>query len=303
MRAVSLVPAATEIAAALGLLDRIAAASHECDWPPEARALPRATACTVADPALPSAEVDRRVRESLAAGGTLYSLDEALLRRLAPEVILTQAVCAVCAPGYGSVEEFARTLPGPPAVLGLDPDSLQEVFLDVRRVAAALGAPERADRLLRVLATRVDAVRRAVAGRPRPRCLVLEWADPPYATGHWGPDLVDAAGGEEVLGRAGEDSRRISGEEIAAAAPEVVVLALCGYPVERALEDVPILRARPEWGALPAVRSGRVFAVDGSAFFSRPGPRLVDSIEILAGILHPDRFAIPVPGDSVRRVT
>jgi iron complex transport system substrate-binding protein len=178
-------------------------------------------------------------------------------------------------------------------VVSLDPTSLQEVLGDVRKVATALGAPDRADRVLRAMRSRMEGVRRAVQGLPLPRCFVLEWGDPPYATGHWGPEVVDAAGGFEVLGRVGEPSRRVTWEEIAAAAPEVVVLAFCGYPAERTLRDVPLLRARPEWGALPAVRDGRVYAVDGNAFFSRPGPRLVDSVEILAGILHPDRFRIP----------
>ena len=296
MKAVSLLPAATEIAGALGLADRLAAVSHECDWPAEVRRLPRATTCTVQDGTLSSGEVDSRVRASLAAGESLYRLDAALLRRLAPEVILTQAVCDVCAPEYGGVAEFARTLERPPRVVSLDPSSLEEVLGDFARVAEALGEPARAAPVVAALRSRLDAVRRAVAGRPRTRALVLEWADPPYATGHWGPDLVEAAGGVEVLGVAGKPSRRISWEEIGAAAPEVLVLAFCGYTAARTLEDLPLLRARPEWAALPAVRAGRVFAVDGNAFFSRPGPRLADSVEILAGLLHPG--SVPVPAGA-----
>jgi iron complex transport system substrate-binding protein len=186
--------------------------------------------------------------------------------------------------------------------VSLDPSSLDGVLGDIGRVAGALGAPERAAPLVVSLRARLDAVRNAVAGRPRPRCFVLEWGDPPYATGHWGPDLVEAAGGVEVLGRAGEPSRRVGWEEIAAAAPEVLVLAFCGYPAERTILDLPVLRARPEWAALPAVRSGRVFAVDGNAFFSRPGPRLVDSVEILAGLLHPDLLPARGAAEGVLRV-
>jgi len=300
VKAVSLLPAATEIAGALGLAGRLAAVSHECDWPEEVRRLPRATACTVQDGTLESGEVDRRVRASLAAGESLYRLDAGLLRRLAPEVILTQAVCDVCAPEYGGVAAFARTLARPPRVVSLDPSSLEEVLGDFARVAEALGAPERAAPAVAAIRARLDAVATAVAGRPRPRALVLEWADPPYATGHWGPDLVEVAGGTEVLGRAGEPSRRATWEAIAAAAPEVVVLAFCGYAAERTLRDLPLLRARPEWAALPAVRAGRVFAVDGNAFFSRPGPRLADSVEILAGLLHPG--SVPPPSGSAAPV-
>ncbi len=303
MKAVSLLPAATEIAAALGLLDRIRGVSHECDFPAEAALLPRITHCPIHGGELPSAEVDRWVRETLQSAGTLYRLDEAALRRIAPDVILTQALCDVCAVDYGSVREFAQTLPGPPLVLSLDPSTLEEVFGDVGRVAEALGAPDRAGPVVAALRARVEAVRaRASAEAGRARCAILEWTDPVYAAGHWNPELVALAGGIEVLGVAGEDSRRVPWEEVLAAAPEVVVLACCGYKAERTLRDVPALRSRPGWADLPAVRSGRVYAVDANAYFSRPGPRLVDSVEILAEILHPSAFAGRFPDRGVVRV-
>jgi iron complex transport system substrate-binding protein len=244
--------------------------------------------------------VDRRVSETLASSGTLYRLDEETVRRIAPDLVLTQTLCDVCAVDYGSVREFAETLPGPPRVLSLDPSTLEEVLGDVVRVAGAFGEPERAGPVVEGMRRRIEAVR-TVAARAvsRPRCMVMEWTDPVYAAGHWNPELVALAGGEEVLGRAGEDSRRVGWEQVLAAAPEVLVLACCGYTAARTLEDLPALRARPGWDGLPAVRAGRVFAVDANAYFSRPGPRIVDSLEILAAILHPDLFEGRFPDRGV----
>jgi iron complex transport system substrate-binding protein len=304
MKAISLLPAATEIVAALGLLDRLHGVSHECDFPPAAALLPRVTHCPIHGGALESGEVDRWVRETLESSGTLYRLDEALVRRIAPDLVLTQALCDVCAVDYGSVREFAKTLPGPPAVLSLDPSTLEEVVGDFERVARAFGEPERAGPVVAGLRARVEAVRAAAAAAAsRPRCFVLEWTDPVYAAGHWNPELVALAGGEEVLGRTGEDSRRVPWEEVLASAPEVIVLACCGYPAERTMKDVPALRARPGWADLPAVRAGRVYVVDANAYFSRPGPRLVDSLEILAEVLHPEVFGGRYPDRGVLRVT
>jgi iron complex transport system substrate-binding protein len=291
VRVVSLLPAATEIVAALGCLDALVGVSHECDWPPPVRDLPRVTRCAIHGNALPSAETDRWVADTLARTGTLYTMDEALLRELAPDVVVTQRLCDVCAVDYGTVAAFAATLPGPPAVVNLEPSSLDDVFDDVRRVAAALGVPERATAVIAALRTRVDAVAAATADRPRRRCVLLEWIDPPYRSGHWGPELVALAGGVDPLGRRGEDAARVAWDDVVAAAPEVLVLACCGYDVARTRADLPLLAARPGWHALPAVRAGAVFAVDGSACFSRPGPRLVDSLELLAELLHPDVFA------------
>ena len=303
MRAVALLPAATEIVAALGLLDRLGGVSHECDYPPAAALRPRATRCTMPGTGLPSGAVDRWVSETLAASGTLYRLDEEVIRAVAPDVIFTQALCDVCAVDQGSVRAFAETLPKRPLVVNLDPSTLDEVLGDVRKVAMALGEPARAEPLLKVLRKRVEVVRaEAAQAADRPRCFVIEWTDPVYAAGHWTPELVEIAGGTEVLGRAGEDSRRVSWEEVVAAAPEVLLLACCGYTAARTVADLPILRARPGWSDLPAVRSGRVFAVDGNAYFSRPGPRVVDSLEILAEVLHPEIFGGRFPERGVRRV-
>jgi iron complex transport system substrate-binding protein len=300
MRVVSLLPAATEITAALGMADALAAVSHECDWPPEVAARPRATRCDIHGNRLASRDTDRWVRERLRDAGTLYTMDEALLRTIAPDVILTQRLCDVCAVGYDSVTAFAATLPRPPRIVNLEPERLANVFEDVRRVAAALGVPERAERVVAALADRIAVVRRRTAALERRRCVLLEWIDPPFRSGHWGPELVDAAGGTELLGVAGADAAEVPWTAVRDAAPDVLVLACCGYDVARTLADVPILRGCPGFDALPAVRAGAVWAIDGSAYVSRPGPRLVDSIELLARCLHPDALGEPDPARAVR---
>jgi iron complex transport system substrate-binding protein len=303
MRVVSLLPAATEIAGALGLMDCLVGVSHECDYPPAANEKPRVTHSEIHEAGLPSGEVDRWVRETLAARGSLYTMDEPLLRQLKPDVILTQRLCDVCAVGYGSVAALAATLPGPPCVVNLEPSCLADIIGDIRRVAMALEAPEQGAAVVRSLEARVEAVRsRASRAERRPRCFLMEWIDPPFCSGHWGPELVEIAGGVDPLGRKGADSTRILWESVLAAQPEVLVLACCGYRVERTLQDLPILDRSPGWETLPAVRSGRVYAVDGNAYFSRPGPRVLDSLEILAELLHPKLFAGRFSDRGVRRV-
>ena len=289
-RIVSLVPAATEIVGALGLLDALVGVSHECDFPPAANDRPRVTHCPVYGAGLSSAEVDRWVRDTLLRTGTLYRLDEPTLRALRPDVLLTQKLCNVCAVGYGSVARLAATLPGSPQVVSLEPASLADIFDNVRTVAQVAGVPERGETLVAGLQTRIDAVRARAAPLHRPRCFLLEWADPLFCAGHWNPELLDIAGGAEPFGRTGERSTQVAWDEVVAAQPETVVLALCGWGVERARQDLTVLESRPHWHALPAVQRGEVYAVDGNAYFSRPGPRIVESLEVLAGILHPAAF-------------
>jgi iron complex transport system substrate-binding protein len=302
MRVVSLLPAATEIVAALGLVDSLVGVSHECDYPAEVTAKPRITRCDIHGNALPSERIDRWVSETLAATGTLYALDEPVLRTLRPDVILTQRLCDVCAVGYGTVRAFAATLPGPPQVVNLEPSSLADILQDVRNVGAALNAPESAARVIEALEARIAAVRERAAGARRRRCVLLEWIAPPFRSGHWGAELVEIAGGVELLGRKGEDAARVSWEAVRDAAPEVLLIACCGFDVERTLADVPLLRAQPGWDEVPAVRDDEVWVLDGSAYVSRPGPRIVDSLEIIADILHPDRFAGRHPARAFRRI-
>ena len=294
MRIVSLLPSATEIAFALGLGDQVVAVSHECDYPPAARERPAVTRSPIHGHALTSAEIDRHTTEQLRDGGTLYYLDTERLGELAPDLILTQELCDVCAVAQPEVERAVRELGSNPRVLSLEPNTLGDVLDTIRVVGAATGREARAAELVAGLQDRIEATRERSAGlRERPRVFCLEWTDPPWVAGHWVPGMVQLAGGRDVLGRAGEPSTRIAWADVQAAAPEVVVLMPCGYDLERTLADRPVVEALPGWAVLPAVRAGHVYAVDGSSYFNRPGPRLVDGLELLAHLLHPEVFARP----------
>ncbi len=295
-RIVSLLPSATEIICALGLGDALVGVSHECDWPPPVRALPVLTSAAI-PPGLPSGETDRLVRERLARGEGLYALDTALMQQLQPTLIVTQALCEVCSIALPEVLRAARTLPTHPPVLSLEPGCIAEIFDDIARVASAAGVPGRAAALVDGLRGRLDAVRRAVAGRELPRVALLEWLDPPFVAGHWGPEMIAVAGGTDTLGVAGEKSAHIRWERLREAAPDVIVVAPCGFDSAHARADLAVAPLPSWWGDLPAVRSGRVFVMDGNAHISRPGPRVVEGAEILARLLHPDAFA---DGDEVR---
>jgi iron complex transport system substrate-binding protein len=291
MRIVSLLPAGTEIAAALGLVDQVVGVSHECDFPEEVRRRARVTRCPIHDAGLTSAEVDAWVRRALHENGTIYAIDEPLLRTLQPDVILTQRLCDVCAVGYGTVAKLAQTLPGPPRVVNLEPTNLVDIFEDIRRVADACDVRERADELIRNLSDRVEKVReRAARISDRPRCFLMEWVDPPFCSGHWGPELVEIAGGHDLLGRKHQPSAEIEWQQVLDSRPEIIVLALCGYDIDRGRRDYKLLKRFPGFGSIPAAARGQVYVVNASAYFARPGPRIVDSLEILAGILHPGEF-------------
>jgi iron complex transport system substrate-binding protein len=302
VRVVSLLPAATEIVAALGRAADLVGVSHECDYPPEVASRPRVTHCEIHGGALASEEADRWVANALATTGTLYTLDEPLVRRLAPDVVITQQLCDVCAVGYESVTAFAATLERPPVVVSLAPSSVEDVLQDVLRVARALGAEARGAEVVARLRDRIAAVVERTAPLPRRRCVLLEWIAPPYRSGHWDPELVEMAGGVELLGCPGEDAARVPWDAVVQAAPDVIVLACCGYDVERTLADVPLLRERAGWPSIPAVQQGEVWAVDGSAYFSRPGPRIVDSLELLATMLHPEELPATLPPHVAVRV-
>ncbi len=289
MRIASLVPSATEALFALGLGDSVVAVTHECDHPPAATELPKLTASVIGE-GLEPAEIDARVREVTARGESLYTLDEATLAALDPDLIVTQALCAVCAVSFDDVRAVASRLATRPAVVSLDPETLEEVLGDLPRLAAAAGEPALGDRLLERLRPRLAGVDAAVAGLPRPRVAALEWLDPLYAGGHWVPEMIARAGGEDVLGRTGEKSRVISWDELAAAAPEVIVVMPCGLYVDEAAAQ-----ARSRVDRLRGLGAGRVVAVDAASSFSRPGPRLVDGVELLAHVLHPQAVAAP-PG-------
>src|SRR3954447_2376467 len=283
MRIVSLVPSATEMLFALGLGPDVTAVTHECDHPPEARELPRVTR-DVIGPGLPPAEVDRLVRELTEEGRSIYELDEPGLARLQPDLIVTQALCSVCAVSYDDVQAVAQRLDSKPDVISLDPHTLGEMLGDVRTLAEATGSRDAGVDLVQDAARRIDRVRLAVRAADPVPVAALEWLDPVYVAGHWTPQLIEYAGGIDVLGLAGESSAVRSWEEVAAARPEVVIVMPCGYDAGRAAQE-----AHDYAGELDALGARRIVAVDASAYFSRPGPRLVDGLELLAHILHPDQ--------------
>ncbi|HSK49174.1 MAG TPA: cobalamin-binding protein [Solirubrobacterales bacterium] len=286
-RIASLVPSATEMLFELGLGERVVGVTHECDWPPAARELPHLTA-TVLPEGLTAAEIDLAVKQVVGEGRALYSLDEQRLTELAPDLIVTQAVCEVCAVSYEDVAAVAARLPGAPRVLQQDPSTLAEVLTDVERLGGAAAIPTRGRELRARLEARLEAVRRAVAGAERPRVVALEWLDPPFLGGHWVPEMIATAGGEDVAGKPGEKSREVEWEELAALQPDVVVAMPCGWYLEDSLAQADAHRERIE-----TLGPQRVFAVDAASTFSRPGPRLVDGVELLGHLFHPDRVEAP----------
>ncbi len=289
MRIASLVPSSTEMLFSLGLGDSVVAVTHECDYPPQAAQRAHLTH-SVIEGGLSAAEIDAAVRERTQRGEALYELDEELLEALSPDLIVTQAVCEVCAVSYEEVKAVAARLPSPPEVISLDPATLGEVLGDISRLAGVAGAEEQGEALVEGAGRRIDAVVDAVEGAGRPRVAALEWLDPVFIGGHWVPQMIELAGGEDVLGFAGERSRTADWLEVEAAQPDVIVSMPCGYATERAAEET--LAARERLAATEA----KVAAVDASGLFSRPGPRLVDGVELLAHLLHPDAASAPPPG-------
>lgn len=288
MRIVSLVPHATELLFALGLGDQVVGVTHECDFPAAALTRPHVTRDRL--PAgLSAGEIDAAVRASTLEGDSIYELDEALLASLEPDLIVTQELCQVCAVSYADVEAIAGRLPKPAKVIALDPTTFGETQGDIRTVAEATGATVAGLDLITRTALRVDAVEAAVAGvTRRPRVAALEWLDPVFVAGHWTPQLIEMAGGFDVLGFAGEHSEESTWELVAAAAPDIVLCMPCGYDAARSHRE-----ALQFAGQLRSVGAGEVLAVNATAYFSRPGPRLVDGLELLAHLLHPDRVPAP----------
>jgi iron complex transport system substrate-binding protein len=292
VRIASLVPSATETLFALGAGNEVIAVTHECDHPPGVEELPHLTRSVIPE-GLSPAEIDAAVLEHTQRGEAIYELDEDRLADLDPDLIVTQELCAVCAVSYDDVVQVAQRLPSQPRVIALDPRTLGEVLGDVRTLAEATDRRDAGVDVVGDAAARIDRVRLAVRGADRPRVAALEWLDPVYVAGHWTPQLIEHAGGEDVLGMPGEHSEVRSWEEVAAAAPDVVVVMPCGYDAPRALEE-----ARAHAQQLAALGAGQVVAVDAAAYFSRPGPRLIDGLELLAHVLHPDRVT-EAPGEAL----
>ena len=291
MRIVSLVPAATEICFALELGGDVVGVSPECDYPPAASGLPRISRALLEYEGKTSAETSAMVGERLASGGALYRVDEEALLDAAPDVILTQGLCEVCAPTTEDVRVLTSRLPRKPRIVSLDPHSLRDVLGDVERVGKACGASGAASNLVSDLRERIERVGFLTAHvHERPSCVCLEWLNPLFLAGHWVPEMVELAGGRDALAKAGETSRRVEPKDVVLSAPETAVLMPCGFHLERTLQEAPSLTKESWWQDLPAARRGHVWAVDGSSFFNRPGPRLVTGLEILAHIFHPEIF-------------
>lgn len=288
MRIASLVPSATETLFALGLGDRVVAVTHECDFPPQASRLPHLTKTVLPD-GLSAGEIDAEVKRITGEGRALYELDVELLERLEVDLIVTQEVCRVCAVSYDDVLTIAENLPNRPTVLSLDPSTLGEMLTDVRRAADAAGEPQLGIALATDLNRRLDAVRRRVEGADRPGVIALEWLDPPYTAGHWLPEMIAIAGGEERLGTAGGRSTELAWPTVEATAADHVLVIPCGWGVERGLAE-----AAAHAEHLARIGDARIHIADAAASFSRPGPRLIDGVELIAHLLHPDRQ--PDPG-------
>jgi iron complex transport system substrate-binding protein len=287
MRIVSLVPSATEMLFALGLGDDVVAVTHECDYPPEATTLPRVTRDKL--PAgLTPAQIDAAVKERTLNGESIYELDTDMLHDLQPDLIVTQALCQVCAVSYDDVREIADEIDSQPMVIALDPHTVGEVLGDARTIAQATDTKEAAVDLIREASARIDRVRLAVRDARKPRVVALEWLDPPYAAGHWTPQLIEFAGGEDLLGFAGEKSEEHTWDLIAASEPDLVIVMPCGFDAEIAHREAEMQRDR-----LAALGAGQVVAVDAASYFSRPGPRIIEGLELLAHVFHPELLAIP----------
>jgi iron complex transport system substrate-binding protein len=288
MRIVSLLPALTELVFALERGESVVGVSHECDHPPAARSLPYLTRSTISAEAGSSAEIDEMVS---AIEDALYELDEGKLAELRPDLVLTQEQCAVCAVNETLVREAAGRLPGLPHVESVNPLTLEDVFLMFRRIGDLIDRRPEAESLIAGFKLTIGEIarrRRAAGHHAKPRVLLLEWLDPPFCCGHWNPELIERAGGAEVLGRVGAPSRRLNWKQVAASQPELIIVAPCGFDLKRTEHELRAIEDRPEWRSLPAVRQGRVVLADGSDYFSRPGPRLEDSLKIAAAAIDPE---------------
>ena len=292
MRIVSLVPSATEMLFALGLGAEVVAVTHECDYPPAARELPKVTR-DVLPPGLTSSQIDAAVKQRTLEGESIYELDTEALGELRPDLIVTQALCSVCAVSYDDVRAVARELDSKPRVISLDPHTIGEVLGDARTLAEATGRKDAAVELVQDAAGRIDRVRIRARAARRPQVAALEWLDPPFAAGHWVPQLIEFAGGQDVLGLAGERSEERSWSDVIASQPDIVVVMPCGFDAEIAYREAEMHREQ-----LAAVGAGEVVAVDAAAYFSRPGPRIVDGLELLAHIIHPELFP-EAPGKAL----
>ncbi len=290
-RIVSFLPSATEMACALGLCDQLVGITHECDYPPAVTSKPVVVRNALPIETMSQSEIDAAVAARLREGNSLYEVDEEMLSRLAPDLILTQNLCQVCAPSGNEVSTALKSLATKPEILWLTPNCIEGIFANVQALGAATGREAEADQLIasgRARLARVAAIAGSVNRRPRVFC--VEWFEPVYGSGHWVPEMVKLAGGIDQLSRERQDSVRIAWSQVIEYQPEVLILSPCGFNLDQVIERVPAMTDHPGWTNLPAVRNGRVYAVDANSYFARPGPRVVDGVELLAHLIHPNLF-------------
>lgn len=302
MRIVSLLPSATEIVYELGLGDQILGVSHDCDWPPDVLKKPKLSQAVV-HAEMSSAEIDQIVRERLHSGLSVYHIDVELLQKLEPDLILTQELCEVCAPSFDDVRQAVKLLRKQPQIISLEPHTIEDIFDTILTVGEVTGRSDVARRVVARLRRRVERIREkteALALRPKVCC--IEWLEPIMISGHWVPQMVEYAGGEDWLGEIGWPSRSADWEEILSYNPDVIVLMPCGFSIERTLREIDLLTERDGWEELTAVKESQVFVVEASAYFNRPGPRIVAGLEILAEIIHPESFSGLAPQGAVMRL-
>lgn len=300
MKIISLLPSATEIVYELGLGDRLVGVSHDCDWPPEVLQKPKLSQAVVHSE-MPSAEIDQIVRERLHSGLSVYHIDAELLQQLEPDLILTQELCEVCAPSFDDVRQAVKLLHGQPQIVSLEPHTLEDIFDNILTVGEVTGRTDIARDVVARLRRRVERIRKhteTLAHRPKVCC--IEWLEPIMIAGHWVPQMVEYAGGEDWLGEIGSPSRYADWEEILTYNPDIIVLMPCGFSIERTLREIDLLTELDGWEELTAVKEHQVFIVEASAYFNRPGPRIVTGLEILAEIIHPEIFSGLAPQDHPR---
>jgi len=300
MRIASLLPSATEIAFALGLEEQVVAVSHECDYPPEASGRPILTKSAIHQKIHASHEIDEEVAKR---GGDIYEIDEKLLESLRPDLILTQELCAVCAVSYTKVKEAARVLDADTRIVSLEPSNLEDIVENIRLVGKIAGRTAQAEKLTSQLSERMEKVKEKTRTVPRkPRVAFLEWLRPPWIGGHWIPQMIDYAGGIDNLGTLGKPSRKVEWKAIVEYEPEIMILSPCGYDVKQVLAEVQTLSAYSNWDDIPAFRTSNIYAVNASAYFSRPGPRIVNGLELLAHIIHPKLFPETALAHEMKRI-
>lgn len=302
-RIVSFLPSATEMVCVLGLADRLVGITHECDYPPVVKGKPVVVRSAVAVEELTQAGIDQAVTERVQQGRSVYQVDEHLLQELAPDVILTQDLCQVCAPSGNEVTQALNALPKKPQIVWLTPRTLSDIAANIREIGIASGCRDAAEEWIAANFGRIDEIARVAAQcTSRPRVFCMEWFDPIYCSGHWIPEMVRIAGGTDELGREGQYSTPVAWENVLKWAPEVIVLMPCGHHLDRVLELAPQLEVLPGWSNLPAVQKNQVYAVDASSYFARPGPRIVQGTELLAHLMHPETFSWPGPENAYKRV-